>query len=74
MHAVAISIERFLDEHQLGFVECALLDAFGKMLGRSDMLFAPCKLAEMTARDFVCTQVSGGSFTFRRVQSDFALF
>lgn len=30
MHAVTISIERFLDEHPPGFVECALTDTFGK--------------------------------------------
>lgn len=57
-----------------GLLKFQTVEIDGKKLGRNDMLFATCKLAEMTSRDFVCTQVSGGRFTFRRVQSDFALF
>lgn len=30
MPAVSISIARFIDEHQPGFVDCELIDAFGK--------------------------------------------
>jgi hypothetical protein len=29
MHAVAVVITRFVDEHQPGFVECTLVDAHG---------------------------------------------
>lgn len=57
-----------------GLLKFQTVEIDGKKLGRNDMLFATCKLGDMTSRDFVCTQVSGGSFTFRRVQSDFALF
>lgn len=57
-----------------GLLKFQTVELDGKKLGRNDMLFATCKLAEVTSRDFVCKQVSGGSFTFRRVQSDFALF
>jgi hypothetical protein len=57
-----------------GLLKFQTVEIDGKKLGRNDMLFATCKLGEMTSRDFVCTQVSGDKFTFRRVQSDFALF
>lgn len=57
-----------------GLLKFQTVEIDGKKLGRNGMLFATCKLEEMTSRDFVCTQVSGGTFTFRRVQSDFALF
>jgi hypothetical protein len=30
MPAVSVSIARFIDDHQPGFVECILTDAFGK--------------------------------------------
>ena len=57
-----------------GLLKFQTVEIDGRKLGRNDMLFATCKLAEMTTRDFMCSQVSGGKFTFRRVQSDFALF
>ena len=30
MNAIAIQIERFVDDHQPGFVECRLVDALGR--------------------------------------------
>ena len=57
-----------------GLLKLQTVEIDGKKQGRNDMLFFTCKLAELTSRDFVCTQASGGRATFRRVQSDFALF